>query len=82
MSRIVAMGFKKQPRIRPYRMSRAGRSLLHWIESLVSKNIIRKAKETTFGVNKNNLTEITKEAMSTKFLDITHVNVRSIRNKV
>ena len=74
------MGLKKQPRIRPYRMSRAGRSLLHRIESLVSKNKIGKGKKT-FGVNKNNLIEITKEATSTTFLDITHVNVRSIRNK-
>ena len=75
------MGLKKQPRIRPYRMSRAGRSLLHQIESLVSKNIIGKAEKTIFGVNKNNLIEITKEANNTKFLDITHMNVRSIRNK-
>ena len=29
----------------------------------------------------SNLTEITKEANSTKFFDINHVNVRSIRNK-
>ena len=80
MSRIVEMGLKKQPRTKPYRMSRAGRSLLHQIESPVSKNIIRKAKETTFGINKNNLIEITKEATSTKYLDISHMKVRSIRN--
>ena len=67
MSKIVAMGLKKQPRNRPYRMSRAGRSLLHQIERLVSKNTIGKAVKTIFGVNKNNLIEITKEATSTKF---------------
>ena len=80
MSRIVEMGLKKQLRIKPYRMSRAGRTLLHQIESLTSRNKIRKAKETC-GINRNNLIEITKEATSTKYLDIAHVNVRSIRNK-
>ena len=45
------MGLKKQLRIRPYRMYREGRSLLHWIESLVSKNIIGKAKKK----KKNNI---------------------------
>ena len=68
MSRIVEMGLKKQLRIKPYRMSRAGRSLLHQIESLVSKNKIRKAKETTFGINKYNLIEMTKETTNTKYL--------------
>ena len=62
-------------------MSRAGRSLLHQIKRLVSKNTIGKAEKTIFGVNKSNLIEITKEATSTKFFDIAHVNVRSIRNK-
>ena len=45
MSKIVALGLKKQPRDRPYRMSRAGRSLFHHIERLVSKNIIGKAEK-------------------------------------
>ena len=81
MSRIVEMGLKKQLRIKPYRMSRAGRTLLHQIESLTSRDKIRKAKETTSGINRNNLIEITKEATTTKYLDIAHVNVRSIRNK-
>ena len=81
MSKIVAMGLKKQHRNRPYRMSRAGRSLLHWIKRLLSKNTIGKAGKTIFGVNKSNLIEITKEANSAKFFDITHVNVRSIGNK-
>ena len=39
------MGLKKQLRIRSYRMSRAERSLLYQIESLVLKNIIGKAKK-------------------------------------
>ena len=81
MSKIVAMGLKKQPRNRPCRMSRAGRSPLHQVETLVSKNTIGKAGKTIFGVNKSNLIEITKEANSTKFFDIAHVNVISIRNK-
>ena len=81
MSKIVALGLKKQPRNRPYRMSRAGRSLFCHIERLVSKNITGKAEKTIFGVNKSNLIEITKEAKSTNFFDIAHVNVRSIRNK-
>ena len=38
-------GIKKTTETRPYRMSWAGRSLLHQIESLVSKNIIGKAKK-------------------------------------
>ena len=81
MSKIVTMGLKKQPRNRPYRMSRAGRSLLHLIERLVSRNTVGKAEKTIFGVKKSNLIEITEEANSTMFFDITHMNVRSIRNK-
>ena len=81
MSKIVALGLKKQSRDRPYRMSRAGRSLFHHIESLVSKNITGKAEKIITGVNKSNLIEITKEAKGTKFFDIAHVNVRSVRNK-
>ena len=81
MSRIVEMGLKKQLRIKPYRTSRAGRTLLHQIESLTSRDKTRKVKETTSGINRNNLIEVTKEAISTKYLDIAHVNVRSIRNK-
>ena len=80
MSKIVEMGLKKQLRIKPYRTSRAGRALLHRIESLTSRDK-RKVKETTSGINRNNLIEVTKEAASTKYLDIAHVNVRSIRNK-
>ena len=80
MSKIVALELKKQPRVRPYRMSRAGRSLFHHIERLVSKNITGKAEKIIF-INKSNLIEITKEAKSTKFFDIAHMNVRSIRNK-
>ena len=64
-----------------YRTSRAGRTLLHQIESLTSRDKTRKVKETTSGINRNNLIEVTKEAISTKYLDIAHVNVRSIRNK-
>ena len=81
MLKIVALGLKKQPRDRPYRMSRAGRSLFHHIERLVSKNITGKAETTILGVNKSNLIEITKEAKSTEIFDNTHVNVRSVRNK-
>ena len=80
MSKIVEMGLKKQLRIKPYRTYRAGRALLHRIESLTSRDK-RKVKETTSGINRNNLIEVTKEAVSTKYLDIAHVNVRSIRNK-
>ena len=81
MSRIVEMGLKKQLRIKPYRTTRAGRTLLHQMESLTSRDKTRKVKETTSGINRNNLVEVTKEAISTKYLDIAHVNVRSIRNK-
>ena len=75
------MGLKKQLRIKPYRTSRAGRTLLHQIESLTSRDKTRKVKETTSGINRNHLIEVTKEAISTKYLDIARVNVRSIRNK-
>ena len=37
MSRMVALGLKKQPRVRPYRMSRVGRRLFHYIEIIVSR---------------------------------------------
>ena len=67
MSRIVASGLKKQLRDRPYRMSRAGRSLFHYIETIVSKMKTEKAGKIKSGGNKSNLTEITKKARTTKF---------------
>ena len=58
-----------------------GRSLFHYIETIVLKMITENADKIKFGVNKNNLTEITKKAKSTKCFTIAHVNVRLIRNK-
>ena len=81
MARIVALGLKKQPRDRPYRMSRAGQMLFHYIKTIASKNKTETIEEIQSGVNKNNLTEIKKKAKSTKFFTIAHVNVRYIRNK-
>ena len=78
MSSIVALGLKKQPRDRPYRMSRAETRLVHYIKTIVSK---KKTEKYNSGVNKSNLIEIKKKAKSTMFFTIAHVNVRSVRNK-
>ena len=58
-----------------------GRSLFHYIKTIVSKKKTEKAGKIKSGVNKSNLIEITKKAKSTKFFTIAHVNVRLIRNK-
>ena len=58
MSRVVALGLKKQPRNRPYRRSRVGRRLFHYIETIVLRKKTETTEEIITGVNKSNLTEI------------------------
>ena len=77
----MALGPKKQLRDRLYRMSRVGKRLFHYIETIVSRKKTVTKREIITGVNKSNLTAFKKKARSTKFFTITHVNVRSMRNK-
>ena len=81
MSGIMAVGLKKQLRDRPYRTSRAGRRLFHYIETIVSRKKTETAREIITGVTKAIIIAIKKKAKSTKFSTITHVNIRSITNK-
>ena len=81
MSKIVALGLKKQPRDRPYRISRVGKRLFHYIETIVSRKKTKTTGQIITGVNKSNLVPIEKKARSTKFFTIAHVNIRSIRNQ-
>ena len=81
MCRIVVLGLKKQPRDRPYRMSRAGRRLFYYIKTIASKKKTKTTEEIIIGVNNSNLIAIKKKALSTKFFTFAKVNVRSIRNK-
>ena len=67
MCRIEALGLQKQPRDRPYRMSRAGRRLFHYIETIVSKTKIKTTEEIIIGVNKSNLTVVKKEGLKYQF---------------
>ena len=48
MSSIVALGLKKQPRDRPYRMSRAESRLFHYIKTIVSKKKTETIEEIQF----------------------------------
>ena len=77
----MALGLKEQLRDRPYRMSRAGRRLFHYIETIVSKKKTKTTEEIIIEVNNSNLIAVKKKALSTKFFNIAHLNVRSIRNK-
>ena len=81
MSRIVALGLKKQLRDGPYRMSRPGTRLFHYIETIVARKKTKTTDQIITGVNKSNLVAIEKKPRSKKFFTIAHVNVRSVRNK-
>ena len=67
MSRIVALGLKKQLRDRPYRMFRVGRRLFHYIETIVSNKQTETTGEIITGVNKSNLIAIKKKAKVPSF---------------
>ena len=80
MSWIIALGIIRQPVEKPYRRSRAGKSLFKRIHAIISNNKICRTSKN-FG-NESNLIHIQPIPSNQSGLTLSHVNIRSIRNKI
>ena len=79
---IIELGIKKQPIHHPYCWSKAGHKLFHCIKEVMN-NHPSNIRER--GITLSNLSEIKLEPKSKfthSFVNISHVNARSISNKI
>ena len=74
MSRIIALGFKRQPTERRYRRSRPGQKLFNKIHTIVTT--LRSVTMFKPHLRTNNLVPITRSHRQYK--NLTHINARSI----
>ena len=80
MSRIIALGLKRQPTERRYRRFRAGQKLFNKIHTIVTT--LRSVKMFKSHLTINNLVPITRSNHQYKNLVLSHINARSISNKI
>ena len=79
---VIELGIKKQPINHPYRQSRAGHKLFHHIREVMNNCPLKIRKR---GITLSNLRKIKLEPKSKSahsFINISHVNARSISNKI
>ena len=83
---IIALGIKKQPLARPYRRSRGGVNLFHKIQSIICNRQWTTTHNGSAKCNPCNLTNIAllpaEPKLKTKTVHISHINTRSIVNKI
>ena len=79
MSRIIALGLKRQPTERRYRRSRAGQKVFNKIHTIIST--LRSLKMFKPHLTTNNLVPITRSHHQYKNLTLSHINARSIEIK-
>ena len=79
---IIKLGIKKQPIHHPYCQSKAGHKLFHCIKEVMNNHPSNSRER---GITLSNLSEIKLEPKSKfthSFVNISHVNARSISNKI
>ena len=81
---IIALGIRKQPKEQPYRRSRAGNKLFHRIHSIISsrEKLATEKKSLISTIDHTNLQPIPVSKFTSKCINISHINARSINNKV
>ena len=81
---IIALGIRKQSREQPYRRSRAGNRLFHRIHSIISssRKLATGKKSLISTIDHTNLKPISVNKFTSKCINISHINARSINNKV
>ena len=81
---IIALGIRKQSKEQPYRRSRAGNRLFHRIHSSISpsRNLATGKKLLISTIDHTNLQPIQVNKFTSKWINISHINARSINNNV
>ena len=84
MASIIALGIRKRSREQPYRRSRAGNKLFHRIHSIISssKKLATGKKSLISTIDHTNLQPVPISKFTSKCINISHINARSINNKV
>ena len=80
MPRIIALGLDRQPMERRYKRSRAGQKLFNKIHTIVTT--LRSVKMFKPHLTTDNLVPITRSHHQYKNFTFSHINARSIHNKI